>query len=226
MSCSNLYQPTHTRFGPLTIGGFLACQVFLAYKKSYSPKRAQQLSLAYLASQLFCLIITFLCIAQLLLPCFPASDDPIPLAAQHFITAAMRVLGATSTSFIVFRAIVPEDHPWHWASVARFLSLPIWQPVATLSYCSYLIHFRLMFELNFNAKYRDLFVLSSSSLPVDAVGWMAYTRRLFAVTFVFSMIASCFLYFLVELPASKLVRRWMLQQQPAVTVKTTSKKLD
>ena len=205
--------PTHTRFGTMTVGSFLACQVFLVHKMNYPSREHRFLESVWsIFQQLICIIITAVAIVQLLLPCLSDASvkKSLPVEAECAITASLQVISACSVSFILFRALVPVDHPWHWSTLAHFLSLRVWRPIARLSYCSYLIHFRLMFEINFNAKYRNLLVLWGSDLMPQTGGeYIVFMQRLFVVTFLLSMVLSWCVHVLVEAPAGRWVDTWL-----------------
>lgn len=72
---SSMYMPTHTRFGPFAVGGFLACSVLLA-EQVYNDKKSNSLPpsnmLLRALSQLFCWTATLAALGQLAVPCLPA----------------------------------------------------------------------------------------------------------------------------------------------------------
>lgn len=62
----NMYSPTHTRFGPFMVGGFLACSYLLVVKQ-HKEKDVSRNSFSVVA-----LLLTLLSAAQLVMPCLPA----------------------------------------------------------------------------------------------------------------------------------------------------------
>jgi len=209
-----LIYPAHTRFGTMAVGAFLACQVFLAHQLKYSRNQERNFgeTICSMGKQVICIVLTGIAIAQLLLPCFSDASvkKSVSVEAELAITASLQTISACSVSFLLFRALAPVDHPWHWPILARFLSLHVWRPIATLSYCSYLIHFRLMFEINFNANYRNFLVLwGGESMPQTGEGYITYMHRLFLATFVLSIILSWVVHFLVEEPVCRWANSWL-----------------
>jgi peptidoglycan/LPS O-acetylase OafA/YrhL len=131
-------------------------------------------------------------------PCLPA-DDTAPAAAQLVATAALRTLSAAAGAVLLYRALVPRHHAWHWGGLARVLSLPFWRPLADLSFCSYLVHFRLLMELNFRAPTRRV-LLGWQPDPLDGAGWLAYIPRLAVVGLGGALALALLLHRLVEKP--------------------------
>jgi len=196
-----MYNPTHTRIGPFFVGGVVACNVFLAVRSP--PKSKTFIGVAF--SWLF----TLQALVTLVLPCLPPEDD-VPMVGQWIATAAVRTLSSAAAGFLLYRALVPAEHGWHWKMFSSVLSNKIFSPIATLSYCSYLVHFRLLMELCFR---RDLhaFVLSLPPHTGAAAGsakqYIEFIPKLFVLGFIGSMAASFVLYNLVEKPCAKAISR-------------------
>lgn len=71
---SNMYMPTHTRFGPFMVGGVVACSLLLAiekYKKSTDQSASSKVNKNMLATGLGW-IFTVMALVQLSVPCLPA----------------------------------------------------------------------------------------------------------------------------------------------------------
>lgn len=199
----HMYNPTHTRIGPVFVGAVVACNVFLAWRQP--PPSATSLG------RLFAWLATLQAVAVLVVPCLPPADE-VPVIGQHIATAALRTFAACAAGLLLYRARVPPSHAWHWAGLEAFLSLRVFRPVAVLSYCSYLVHFRILMEVNFRKEIRQ-FLLTMPALwhRVDcssvASGQVAqceieYIPRLFAVGLFCSLLLSLVLYKLVEKPAA------------------------
>ena len=191
--------PSHTRFGPFAVGGVLACNVHLAKMKT---------PVATLSGKIVAWVLTILSIVQLAIPCFPAADEA-PMEAQVIATMAVRTLAASASALIAYRALVPREHAWHWNLLSSFLALPIFAPIARLSFCSYLLHFRIILEMNFRSSFRALILNNGAPGPavdpVTADGWIIYQLKLFLVSFVLSMIASVVMHNAVEKPSAAIV---------------------
>jgi len=198
-----MYMPTHTRFGPFAVGGVLACNLFLAHHKQPAVKS--------LAGSVMAWLLTFISVGLLVIPCLPAADDA-PIEAQFFATASLRIVASISGAFLLYRALVPESHAWHWKMLNSFLSMKVFKPIATLSYVSYLIHFRLLMELNFRSQARaniNTFfgLLSIAKEPVTAQDWSLYVIKLFIVGFALSMLCAFVIHSLVEKPCADFLGR-------------------
>lgn len=199
----NMYMPTHTRCGPYFVGAFLACCVFTARRDVDANKAQQQQQgfFKWVFGFFLCWVFTLLALTASVTPCLPA-DDEVPVEGQFFATAALRTLAATSVAFLLYRTMIPPSHGWHWPLLQSFLSLSIWQPIGDLSYCSYLIHFRILMELALRETSRQMFGLS---LPnhFDAARiseWIFFLGKLVFFGTTVSMILSVFMRYLIEVP--------------------------
>jgi peptidoglycan/LPS O-acetylase OafA/YrhL len=205
-----MYSPTHTRFGPFLVGGILACNLTLQ-QVTKSTKRT-------ILGNIMLSLFTFLSVTQILIPCFPP-EDTAPLVAQIIATVAIRTLAAISVAFLLYRTLLPSSHPWSWPSVLYFesgynLLKAILVPISKLSYCSYLLHFRILMELAFQpVTHQFLLQLSKNKLPGIALEpkgriensdeGIIYLRYLFIFGFIISLFLSYLLYNFIEKPAHK-----------------------
>ena len=190
----NMYTPTHTRYGPFAVGAIMACNLYLA--------RAGPTPTGTLLGKLVCWFFTAQALIMLIIPCIPQGDDEAPMEAQFFVTTAVRTVAATSGAFLLYRVLLPAEHPWHWSSMCSLFSTPFLRPIAELSYCSYLVHFRVLLELCYNKATRDLIAFG---LSLDnAQGWISFMPRLFVVGTVVSMIIAMALHIITERPFLRL----------------------
>lgn len=210
---NNMYSPTHTRFGPFLIGGILACNLALA--EGNEIKKTSILGYIMLST------FTLLSIVQILVPCFPP-EDSAPMEAQFFATVAIRTLAAAAVSFLLYRSLLPSNYSWSWPTIPYSESVynaltSILTPLANLSYCSYLLHFRILMELAFQpVTHQYLLQLSKNKLPwiplktSDKIDngneGVKYLWYLFLSGFVLSYICSLVLYKFVEVPTLKLLK--------------------
>ena len=107
----------------------------------------------------------------------------------------------------MFRALVPASHPWHWSLLCSVLSLDAWQFIAETSYCSYLVHFRVLMELNFSQRLRNLVVTFTGMGPLPLEGasaWIAFMPRLWIVGSVVSLGLARVLHMFAERPFLRL----------------------
>ena len=191
----HMYTPTHTRYGPFAVGGIMACNLYQARAADKSPKGSW-------LGTIVCWFFTIQAIIMLVIPCIPQGDEEAPVEAQLFVTAAIRTVASASGAFLLFRALVPSDHPWHWGSVSSLLSSSALQPIAEISYCSYLVHFRVLLELCYNKTPREII---SFGLSLDtAEGWIAFMPRLFLAGTAMSLLIATALHGVVERPFLRL----------------------
>lgn len=202
---NHMYQPTHTRFGPFTIGAILACNVFLANKEQYKYTSTTS-PFIYYPMWLLGWIFTLMAGGQLILPCIPPSEEA-PDVAQMIVTVAVRTLSATAASFLLYRCLVPSSHPWHLPFLSNILSSSMLSFVSKLSYCSYLIHFRLLLEMVFRKNIFSYFLppfsmvdAQTSSFTPSSGDLIAAAYKLMVVGAAVSFVLSYILHYTVEYP--------------------------
>jgi hypothetical protein len=160
---------------------------------------------------------------------FHSPTEEVPLEAQLFVTAALRNLSACSAALLLFRALVPSQHPWHSPFLAGFLSLSVWNEVAATSYCSYLVHFRLLMEIIYSAPLRDLIGLTIPAVTLAASGassldelvqeWLVLMMKVFLVGTGVSLFVGKVLHELVEKPAGKVVEKYLFSKKHSTQLK-------
>lgn len=138
--------------------------------------------------------------------------DDIPVEAQHYVTAALRCLSASAAAFLLYRAVVPHTHGWHWPGAALVLSWTGWRHIADISFCSYLCHFRILMELILNPTWRSVFgltvpAISSDTLSIDELTWtwILYILSNYMMAVTLSVMVSTIAHYCYELPMAKLV---------------------
>jgi peptidoglycan/LPS O-acetylase OafA/YrhL len=229
---SALYMPTHSRFGPFAVGGFLACCFYTALHDITSSKAAPQpWSLGNMFWFVLRWILTGVCVMLLVLPCLPPPPignlhtslffplDPCveesPIESQLITTMVFRTLAATAAAFMLYRSILPSSHPTSWPALSSVLSFPPFHFLASVSFCSYLIHFRLLMELILNPSVRAITGLTlpsvfvSESTPLDKLvtEWMTYITLNGLLGTVLSLLLASVFYFGFEKPTTTFVKR-------------------
>lgn len=139
-----------------------------------------------------------------------------------FVTAALRNLSAVSASFLLYRCLVPASHPWHFGLLNSFLSLSIWKHISNITFCSYLIHFRLIMELIYSSQWRSFFgisipaVVPSVGQTIDALvsEWIFLMVKIFVIGTVISFIAAKVLHEMVEKPSAAFIERYVFPRPP------------
>merc|ERR1719231_1622719 len=195
---TNMYMPSHTRFGPFAVGAVLACNVMLSHLDNRDGNLKKGGSMGFI----FSWILTTISLAMIITPCLPA-DDNAPLEAQLFATAALRTLAASSVAFLLYRTLVPEtNHNWHWPMLSSFFSLKLWEPIAKLSFCSYLIHFRLLMELCLRPECQQvLYMIPPTHFDENKlIDWLIYLGKLFVNGTLISFGLSYIMHYYIEIP--------------------------
>lgn len=213
-----MYNPTHTRIGPFFVGAIVACNVYLA--RLHTPQKT-------VLGTVCCWVLTLQALITLLIPCLPAEDN-VPVIGQLIATAALRTLSAVAAGFLLYRALVPKEHGWHWAALNKFLSLKCFAPIATLSYCSYLIHFRLLMELNFRGNVHK-WIMSLppfASTDYTAAAYIAYIPKLFICAMLLSLCISRLLSEIVEKPAALAVNAYLFPRPKRMSRSANSSAAD
>lgn len=225
---NNMYLPTHTRFGPIAVGGFMACCLLMAeqqYAQSgdmRSSEKKEKEKKHSLIGKCFCWLFTFVSISVLVVPCLPAPPpDETPEEAQFVVTAALRIFSASAAAFLLYRCLVPADHPWHFPLFSSYLSLSWWRGIAEISFCSYLIHFRLIMEIIYSSRSRELFGLQLPAVvPVEGQSvesltneWLFLMAKVFLIGITASFVCAKILHEFVEKPTASAVRALLTGDQ-------------
>jgi peptidoglycan/LPS O-acetylase OafA/YrhL len=227
---SALYMPTHSRFGPFAVGGFLACTFYTSLQDIPSQASQKQWSLGNLFWFIIRWILTGICAMLLVLPCLPPppignpsrsapfSDhcaEESPIESQLITTMAFRTLAATAAAFMLYRSILPSSHPSSWPALSSVLSFPPFQFLASISFCSYLVHFRLLMELILNPSVRAITgltlpsVLVSESTPLNNLvnEWILFIALNGLLAIVLSTLLSSVFHYGFENPMTTFVKR-------------------
>lgn len=221
---TKMYFPTHTRFGPFMVGGVVACSLLLAQDSCKVNKDRGKITMGTVMAW----ICTGMAAVQLIVPCLPAPPiEETPLEAQLFVTAALRNLSACSSGFLLFRALVPEEHSWHSPLLASFLSLPLWKPIAAISFCSYLVHFRLLMEVIYSVPMQERFGLVFPALSAGgdtstddlATEWLMLMGKVFMVGIAVSFVVAKILHEVVERPTARAVEKYVFPRDKSSKVK-------
>ena len=141
---NRLYLPSEARFGSFIVGAILAVQLLKIKHHNQKPKKWKKFFfLGLISLQIF----------------FTIQRSSLTIPSDFILTlfiACSRQFYAMGQAFILFTTICPSSHPFRSASIRKILCLPIWIPLAKLSYLVYLIHWRIAFELVFGGPLRFL----------------------------------------------------------------------
>ena len=150
--------------------------------------------------------------------------DEVPLEAQLFVTAALRNLSACSAGLLLYRTLVPIEHPWHFAALTSFFSLSVWKHIAAISFCSYLVHFRLLMEVIYSVPLQNMFGLvipavslvdSSSTESMDALvwEWLLLMVKVLVIGVGVSFTVAKILHEVVEKPAASFIGKYVFPRK-------------
>jgi len=199
------YIPTHLRFGPFAVGGVLGCNLILAKERKLENSVTSSLTVGFYA---------FLAVLALTLPIIDISWWlSLPNYAQLMYNAALRVVASAGVSYLLFCTLIPKDHPCHLSLLRWFLSLPIWAPISAVSFTSYIFHMRIMQEINFNVKVRNLLGLRvpTGMEASDVLSWYFYGYHLAVVSFIVTFPIATLAHHWIEKPCDAYVRRLLDQ---------------
>ena len=153
--------------------------------------------------------------------------DEVPLEAQLFVTAALRNMAACSAGLLLYRCLVPREHPWHFSFLTSLLSLPVWKYVAEISFCSYLIHFRLLMEIIYSAPLRQFLGLilptvvlgETQAVETVVLEWLMIMIKVFGIGIMVSFGLAKLLHELIEKPAADWIERTLFRRMSTSTAK-------
>lgn len=203
---NNMYSPFHTRFGPFAVGAFLACNVNIANNTKASKMN--------IVGFILCWFFTLQSIVTLVFPCLPPAPGDVPVIGQHIATAAIRTFASMAISFLMYRCLLSPQHPWHFSLLNNIFSLSVLKPFARLSYCSYLVHFRVLIELCYQPSIKA-FLLNGTTAELTTVdGWIEFMHKLFALGLVVSFAAAFILYKTIEEPCTRLFSKQSIKSVP------------
>ena len=145
----------------------------------------------------------------------------MPVEAQLFVTAALRNLSACSAGLVLYRASVPKEDPWHSTFLASFFSFSIWKHIAAISFCSYLVHFRLLMEIIYSVTMQTIFgikfpaIATTGEESVDALvtEWIFVMLKVFAVGICISFFVAKVLHEMVEKPAAIIIEKFIFPRK-------------
>jgi peptidoglycan/LPS O-acetylase OafA/YrhL len=142
------------------------------------------------------------------------------------MTVAFRTLAATASAYLLYRSLLPSSHPSSLPALSSFLSFPPFKFLASISFCSYLIHFRLLMEMILNPKFRMITGLSLPSVVITAEAsldtlvnqWLLFIVLNGALATVLSILLSTVFYFGFEKPMTSFVKQMIDGSKPPQTV--------
>lgn len=128
---------------------------------------------------------------------------------------AFRTLAATAAAFMLYRSILPSTHSSSWPTLSSALSFPPFQYLASISFCSYLVHFRLLMELILNPSVRaitglklpSVYVSEATELDNLVTEWIIFIALNGLLAIVLSTLLSSVFYFGFEKPLTTFVKR-------------------
>jgi peptidoglycan/LPS O-acetylase OafA/YrhL len=187
----SLYLPLFGRYASFLIGSILALRLSNIQPRS-STKMDQMKRWIYFG------LISFYFI--LLASPLPLPDDKQSRVDEIIVTifiSCSRQIFSISIAFLLFTALCPSTHPYSSSLMNKFLSLPLWSPIAKLSYLVYALHFRITFELIMDMK--------SFEFHRYAIGYSTLLHV--AIVFILCLFLACPWHLLVEKPFERFINR-------------------
>lgn len=183
-----VYLPLQSRYSSFVIGSILA--FYLTDVKNKSMIRYSTIK-KYIYFSLTLLLMILLTT--------PNEPDHVNTTVLSIIVSITKQLFSISQAFILFSSICPLTHPYHSPWMKSFLSLPIWTPIANLSYLIYVIHFRIAFEFIMSQNH----LFDSKRYSIDVL-----TPLCLLIVLTACLILSAIWSILVEQP----FQRWVLKR--------------
>jgi peptidoglycan/LPS O-acetylase OafA/YrhL len=131
-----LYHPTHARFSSFLVGAAVALAIARLRKQSSTAPASWLWSIVSHA----CLLPA---LATIALPMLPPTPESPPVVVSQFLTASIHFLPSLAFGYVLYVSLVPPQHRFAIGWLRAFLSLPLWYPVAVLSFGIFLFHFRI-----------------------------------------------------------------------------------
>jgi peptidoglycan/LPS O-acetylase OafA/YrhL len=186
-----LYLPLIGRFASFLIGSVLALRL-----SDLQPRSST--SMDHMKKMIYFGLISFYFILL-------ASPLPLPNMKQSvadgmivtIFIACSRQVFSICVAFLLFTALCPSTHPYSSSLVNKFLSLPLWSPIAKLSYLVYVLHFRITFELVMDMK--------CFQFHRHAIGYSTLIHV--AVVFTICLFLACPWHLFVEKPFERFINR-------------------
>jgi len=205
---SELYLPTHTRFGPFIVGSMVALLLYRSMTNngqsmnagnppfsSSSPAAATTISRSIVFGKWIGLCISFLIIV---IPSTVRRSNTLPaMWIQFVLTVSIRQIYALAIGFILFVCLVPKEHSYHCSTLAWILSWPIWYPFSVLSYALYLVHYRLQHHLALGFLRPPM--NDDLTYDIDAV-WIL---KLYLLSLIIGQLLALIIHVLIEVPFNR-----------------------
>lgn len=184
-----LYDNLHTRFGSLVVG------CMMAYTFMYHRDRLQTFANSA-AGSVTTVIGVFLILFFMIFPIW-SSDYDQHITLHQLYNVFNRSLFSLGIGIVIIATLLQKN--FLAEILRRFLSSPLWYPMATLSYSLYLIHLVVMSLvipalINLTVMMPETY--SWSTLETLGIG--------FTVSFVLSMAVSALIYLFIEKPIMNL----------------------
>ena len=177
-----MYRPTLMRLSSFLVGTLLALQLQRADTRSADGTGI--LKCALLAASVLVFLLPLV-----------GSDGEWPLAVDVFVTVFLHTVYAAAAAFILFTALVREQHRFAAPWLRVFLSAPVFQALSPLTYAVFVLHMRFVY-------FFDL----SELRPSDGGHTHLFMLKLWLATVVTSFAVAYIVHLLVEKPAMQLVK--------------------
>lgn len=162
----NEYIIHHQRWSPAFVGFAMAVALYGAHRASKNLKEATSGESNFLSTvwKVLCKVASFvtllLAIVFAALPVLMALSPPTaevratvltnpPIEADFFVSVLCRTLNSAGWAYLLYRCLLPAEHPLRLNYLAKFLELPFFQYIGRHSYCIYMLHYIVLHFVNF-----------------------------------------------------------------------------
>jgi peptidoglycan/LPS O-acetylase OafA/YrhL len=128
------------------------------------------------------------------------TDPDPPLLPDLFLSCINRSLYATAFAYLLYRALLPSNHPLSLSGWKKFLELPVFSFLARYSYLIYCFHMKVMMEIMWNYFPPKFFTSSTSSTPLPIVLHFLFS---FLLTYSISLFFAIIFHHFFEIPLQK-----------------------
>jgi hypothetical protein len=158
------YVVYHQRWSPAFVGFAVAVALREAYHSTADTinnvSKANSTASMLMWKKVLHSIMLMASIALVALPLTTALNPPTPevrrtvladppLVDDFVVTVLSRTLYAMGWGCILYRCLLPKDHPLRLKSVAAFLELQVFQFIGRHTYCMYMLHYLVLHVVSF-----------------------------------------------------------------------------
>lgn len=202
--------PFHQRLAPFFIGLVLALALQAAFKQA-QPRIS---SMAQSMHSLYLIFAGFTAFAPAVVAVLSGGQKTIPLQpgeqpdirADFFVTVLHRPLYSVAIAYLLYRCLLPVDHPLKLVRLSSVLSNPLLKSLGIFSFGIYTIHLKVLMEIAY--RYLPMTTLHQLFGDAHAIKFLVWLGAVYGVSL---GIAFC-THHLVEKPFGKYIAQPLLNK--------------